>query len=83
MIEGVMTTIPLHRKILRERDFIEGKVDVDRNMTREVEEETGWRCVALSEAGALRYGTEKEGPEGSPVLEHAHRLPSEERADPG
>jgi acetyl-CoA carboxylase biotin carboxylase subunit len=27
MIEGVMTTIPLHRKILRERDFIEGKVD--------------------------------------------------------
>jgi 8-oxo-dGTP pyrophosphatase MutT (NUDIX family) len=22
---------------------------------REVEEETGWRCVVLSEAGALRY----------------------------
>ena len=29
---------------------------------REVEEETGWRCVVLSEAGALRYRTEKEGP---------------------
>ena len=28
---------------------------------REVEEETGWRCVALAEAGSLSYQTEKAG----------------------
>ena len=28
---------------------------------REVEEETGWRCVALAEAGSLLYRTEEEG----------------------
>jgi 8-oxo-dGTP pyrophosphatase MutT (NUDIX family) len=44
---------------------------------REVEEETGWRCVVLSEAGALRYRTEKEGPkEGSRRASWCHNAAS-------